>query len=320
MAPAPDTSKILQALADMAKTNTAAGMPPQASSSNVSNLQSAFTQHMPSSVNPASSVPPASQSVSGVPGAANGANPFGGLSSAPNFAQGMPNGQMGMQANAMPQGTSPEALQQQVQLLQMLQAQNVPQEQWATLLSVLMSAGAVGGGASNAAAQPWQAQNQGYAGRDDPSRDRNGYNDQYNIRSPSGRYRSHRSRSRSPTGWDRRREPSPPRRRDSPVYGDYGRDGGRGGRGVRGRGNDYRQRSPDRNRRSASPSRQGQDQSLPPPGPKNLQYDQSLPPNHIKGKPPRIRRYRINTHYSHSSQPNTICWWCHVSQGPCEPV
>lgn len=182
---AADTSKILKALADMAKTNTqAAGMPSQANTSNVPNLQNAYLQNMPSSVNSTPSVPPATQAVN-VPGAMNGANPFAGLmSSVPNFAQNigqtMPSGQTNMQANpTVPTGPTPAALQQQVQLLSMLQAQGVPQDQWAPLLQVLMQAGAAGG-APNAAAQSGYG---GY-GRDDPSRDRNGYNDQYNMRSP----------------------------------------------------------------------------------------------------------------------------------------
>ncbi|MCJ1450305.1 hypothetical protein MMC28_000635 [Mycoblastus sanguinarius] len=279
--PAADTSKILKALADMAKNTTATGtgVPSQANPSNVTNLQSTFPQNMPSSVNSAFSVPPVAQPVS-VPGAANGANPFAGLmSSAPSFPQNMASGQT-MQANPVtPQGTTPEALQQQLQLLQMLQAQGVPQEQWAPLLSALMATGAVGA-APNAAQPGWQ-QNGGYGGRDDPSRDRNRYNEPYNMRSPSDQYRSHRSRSRSPRGYDRDRRPdgSPPRRRDSPTYGEYGRDG-RGGRGGRGgRENGYRQRSPPPYRRSNSPH---QDQTLPPPGPKHLEYDRSLLPNNIK--------------------------------------
>lgn len=283
VAPRADTSQILKALADMAKTNTTAapGMPSQASPINVPNLQNAFQQRMNSSVNPATSAPHYVQPVN-VPGAAIGANPFAGvMSSAPNFAlnQGMAGGQTNVHANpVMPQGTAPEALQQQVQLIQMLQAQGVPQDQWATMLQVLMAAGTVGGGVPSVPAQPNWQQN---GGRDDSSRDRNGYDNSYNIRSPSGRYRDHRSRSRSPGGYNRRREPTPPRRRDSPSYGDYGR-GGRSGRQERSR-NEYRQRSPPAPyHRSDSPR---EEQALPPPGPRNLQYDLSLPPNHIKGKP-----------------------------------
>ena len=261
----------------MAKTNTTAApaMPSLASPINVPNLQNAYQQHLNTSVNPATSAP-YGQPVN-VPGAAVGANPFA-------VSQGMPGGQTNVHANQVtPQGTTPEALQQQVQLIQMLQAQGVPQDQWATVLQVLMAAGTVGGGISNAAAQPnWQ----------DASRDRNGYDNSYNMRSPSGRYRGHRSRSRSPSGYNRRREPTPPRRRDSPSYGDYGR-GGRSGRQERNR-NEYRQRSPAAPyRRSDSPI---QEQVFPPPGPRNLQYDHSLPPNHIKGKPSQPHeRGLINT-------------------------
>lgn len=280
-APRADTSQILKALADMAKTNTTApGMPSQATPINVPNLQNAYQQHMNPSVNPATSAPQYVQPVN-VPGAAIGANPFAGMiSSASNF--GMPGGQANVQPNpVMPQGTTPEALQQQVQLIQMLQAQGVPQDQWATVLQVLMAAGTVGGGVSSAPAQPSWQQN---GGRDDSSRDRNGYDNSYNTRSPSGRYTSHRSRSRSPSAYNRRRDPTPPRRRDSPSYGDYGR-GGRSGRQERNR-NEFRQRSPPAPyRRSDSPR---QEQVLPPPGPRNLQYDLSLPPNHIKGKPSQL--------------------------------
>ena len=290
-APRADTSQILKALADMAKTNTTAapGMPSQASSINVPNLQNAYQQHMNSSVNPGTPSAPQYVQPVNVPGAAIGANPFAGvMSSASNFGlnQGMPAGQTNVPANpVMPQGTTPEVLQQQVQLIQMLQAQGVPQDQWATLLQVLMAAGTVGGGAA-ASSAPVQPSWQPNAGRDDSSRDRNGYDNSYNIRSPSGRYRSHRSRSRSPSGYNRRRDPTPPRRRDSPSYGDYGR-GGRSGRQERNR-NDYRQRSPvGTYRRSDSPR---QEQTLPPPGPRNLQYDLTLPPNHIKGKPSQAHK------------------------------
>ncbi len=295
----------------MAKTNTTAtGMPAQTNPSNVPNFQNAFMQNIPSSVNSASSVLPG-QAVN-IPGVANGANPFAGMmSSVPNFGgQKMAHANMQTPLMQQAQGTTPAALQQQVQLLQMLQAQGVPQDQWAPLLAVLMQAGGAGG-----AAQP--AGFGGY-GRDDPSRDRNGYDNPYSMRSPSGRNRDHRSRSRSPGGYGRRRDGSP-RRRDSPVYGDYGRDGrGRGGSGRGGGGgrNDYRQRSPDnRYRRSDSPHRQEQ-QALPPPGPKHIEYDSSLLPNNIKGKFARtlMPANSTCTDATDSPQSNSLCWWSNVSQ------
>jgi len=290
----------------MAKTNTAAtGTPSQASSSNVSNFPNAFPQNMPSFVSTASTVPSATQAVN-VPGAANGASNLGGfMSSVPNFGLNMPsmaNGQPNMQANPMITQQN-QGLAQQVQFLQALQAQGVPQEQWAPLLAVLMNAG------GGAAAQPGLQQNGGY-GRDDSSRDRNGYSDSYSVRSPSGRYRD-RSRSRSPGGY-RRRDASPPRRRDSPVYGNFGRGDSRR-QGGGGRGSEYRQRSPqDRYSRSDSP----RDQKLPPPGPKIIQFDHSLPPNHIKGEccmhPHEV--HQLHTYHSRSPKSNSVRWWSHASR------
>lgn len=324
-APTPDTSAILKALADMAKSNTAGpGMPSQASSNNVSNIQNPFTHNMSSSVNPNPAVPPITQAVS-VPGFANGVLPSVGPSSVSNLPQNLFNGQLNMQPNAVipPGGASvtPESLQQQFQIIQALQAQNVPPDQWAAVLSVLMSSqtGAAPNPSNFGTQQGWQQPNGGY-GRDEPSRDRNGYNDQY-MRSPPGRYRNPRSRSRSPQGWERRCEPSPPRRRDSPVYGDYSGDpSGRNGRGNysrqgrgRGAGNDYRQRSPppDRFRRSASPHRQ--EQTLPPPGPKWIEYDRSLGEGNIKGKNRLLNPENQSSHLSSIKQ-NVVCWRRHVSR------
>ena len=299
----------------MAKANTSAGSAPQVNPT-VPNLGSAFQQNMPSSVNSAPPVPQASPAVN-VPGAMNGTNPFAGLmSSVPNFAQNIMASGQTMQPNpVMPANTSPAALQTQVQLLQMLQAQGVPQEQWAALLQVLMSAGAAGS-VQTAAAQPSWPQNGGYV-RDDQSRDRNGYGDQFSMRSPSGRYRDHRSRSRSPGGYGRRRD-SPPRRRDSPIYGEYGRDGRGGSRRQGGGRSEYRQRSPqDRYRRSDSPRRH--EQALPPPGPKRVEYDSTLPPNHIKGRPhaPSPPNYKHHTNNQISLKSHTLCRRSHVSRVCC---
>ena len=286
----------------MAKTNTAAaGMPPQPSSNNVTTSQNTFGQNMPPSVNPPPpSLPPVVQAVS-VPGPA-GVLPFAGLSSAaPNYPANLSMGQSSMpSAPMMPQTqgpgpVTPDAFQQPLQILQALQAQGVPQDQWATVLSFLMSSGAVPAPNTNFPPQQpptWQ-QNGAYnnAPREEPSRDRNGFNDPY-MRSPPGRVRN-RSRSRSPAGWDRRRDATPPRRRDSPVYGDYdgdgsGRNNNRGNYGRQNRGNgagnDYRQRSPtqDRFHRSASPRRP--DNGLPVPGPKWMEFDKTMAEGTIKGE------------------------------------
>lgn len=288
--PAPqqqNTSAILAALANMAKQNTAApatsGVPAQASMNNVLNAQNGHPQPTPSSVDQLAS-------------ATNGqaVNPLGAL-----FA-GMSNGAQSQNQNqvpgippqnplaaflpqaqvpAMPQNTPlGQDAQQQFQLLQLMAAQGIPPDQWATALQLLNLQSTGGqnmntGGLPNFPA-PLPANSWG--GRNEvPSRD------EY-IRSPTGQYRR---RSRSP-GWDRRRDVSPPPRRGSPVYGEYrgespGRNrGDRDGRGGR-RGNDYRQRSPPgRRRRSPSPPRK--EQPLPPPGQKLIEWDYSLGKGMIK--------------------------------------
>ncbi|KAL8996192.1 MAG: hypothetical protein Q9169_004258 [Polycauliona sp. 2 TL-2023] len=287
-APPADTSAILKALADMAKTNT--GTPIQASTSNVTNFQNAFPQNMPAPVNQTPSVLPASRTL-GFPGVNGGAPPFVGSSSAPgNFPPNVSHQPPNMQLPApMPaQGNGAQAMtpevQQQLEILKVLQAQGVPQDQWATVLSVLMAQ--AGGGLPNQQAAPqhgWQPSGAGYG---DPSRDRNGF-DKQPLQSPPGRFRNPRSRSRSPVAWDRRNA-SPTRRRDSPVYGEYGRDAQNSDRGGFGRhdrgrgGNQFRQRSPDRNRRSPSPRRAMHDGGLPPPGPKLVEYDPNLRQGTIK--------------------------------------
>lgn len=287
-APAQDTSAILKALADMAKSNTTApGGSSQASSHNVTNAQNLYPQNVPLSVNQNGSVPQ-NQAV-GVPGAVNPAMPFTGASNNPNLAHTLSNmtsGQSTVQGGSLlPAGMTPEVFQQQLQLLQLLQAQGIPQEQWGTVLSAFMS-GAAGGaampGVTNAAyaAPNWQ-QNHGYGGNDQ-SRDRSSFHDQ----TPSSGNRRQRSRSRSPSRWGDRRDVTPPRRRDSPVYGDYRgnttRDSGRGDYGAqggrRGQGDSYRRRSPDRYRRSPSPRQH----NIPPPGPKWIEYDRTLGDGMIK--------------------------------------
>ena len=270
----------------MAKTNTAAsGVTSQASTRNVTNPPNNYAQNVPSSVNPNPSVP--SEPTVGVPGATNSAVQFAGTGNQSNSSQNPPNssnGQSGTQGAPTAAPGLPD-MQQQVALLQYLQAQGVPQDQLVTALTMVMANGGNLPPMPNnnyTPQQPGWQQNQGYG--NEQSRDQNGNNDQY-MRSPSGQFRNTRARSRSPRAWDNRREATPPRRRDSPVYGEYegGRDGRGGfGRGGRGRGDSYRQRSPDRFRRSPSPRRQSN--ALPAPGPKLIEYDYSLGSERIKGK------------------------------------
>ncbi|RMZ86771.1 hypothetical protein DV736_g6002, partial [Chaetothyriales sp. CBS 134916] len=141
-------------------------------------------------------------------------------------------------------------------ILQTLAKQGIPPDQWATVLQMLPRQGVQGAAPlPPTQANSWGGQNGA------SSRDRD-----VPMRSPPSQ---NRRRSRSP-GVDRRRDLSPRRRRDSPGVDTY--------RDAR-RGNDYRQRSP---RRRPSPAPARADSSLPPPGPKNLQWDRSLPRGHIR--------------------------------------
>lgn len=305
--PAPDTSSILKALADMAKQNPAApaapAVPAQSNPLGALAQQSAAPQAVSSSVDQTSQAPVSQAAVN--PFAAGSMQaPFAGLGNvAQNPALVQPQSQshtpnpltaQNPLAALLPQSTAApaqpaapamggDALQQQFQLLQLLAAQGIPQEQWGTALQILSLSNAanMGNAPGQAAAGytnlPGQNVNAWGSRPDSQSRDDR---DRDYMRSPPGQYRR---RSRSP-GWDRRRDLSPPRRRDSPVYGEYhgdspGRRGDMRGRRI----NDYRQRSPPgRRRRSPSPPRK--DPTLPPPGPKLIEWDYSIGQGMIKGK------------------------------------
>ncbi|GES65629.1 RNA binding protein Nrd1 [Aspergillus terreus] len=299
---APDTSSILKALADMAKQNTAA--PPAPAVPAQTSPLSALSQPQGAASQPVSSVEPPANGHAGVnPFAAGAMAPFAALSNvAQNPALVQPQSQsqtpnpLGAAQNPLaallPQATAapaqttpslgPDALQQQLQLLQLLAAQGIPQEQWATALQLLSFSNAANMGNVAAGQVPGfnlGAQNvNAWGGRaDSQSRDFDRDRERDYMRSPPGGYRR---RSRSP-GWDRRRDVSPPRRRDSPVYGEYHGDSpGRRGDPRGRRGNDYRQRSPPgRRRRSPSPRK---DPNLPPPGPKLVEWDYSIGQGNIK--------------------------------------
>ncbi|KAI1622067.1 hypothetical protein EDD37DRAFT_504540 [Exophiala viscosa] len=263
--PQQDTSAILEALKNMAKQNAAAAPPPVAAPASLNNLLGAQT----GTPQPNSTVNPGS-----APTAANGhaVNPLGAL-----FA-GMNNGaQSQSPANvsqnplaaflpqpqapvAMPQNPAPinQDAQTQLQLLQLLAAQGVPPDQWATALQLLNMQNANGG--ANAMPFPPPAQANNWNG---------GQSRDATTRSPPGQFRR---RSRSP-GFDRRRDLSPRRHRDSPGADQFRND--RDGR------RDYRQRSPP-GRRRRSPSPPASDPNLPPPGPKSITFDRSLSKGHIK--------------------------------------
>jgi protein NRD1 len=268
----------------MAKQTTAAppasGLPAQASMNNLLGAQNGLPQSTPSSVDQG-------------PSAANGqaVNPLGALfagmsngvqSQNQNQAQNvaaqnplaslLPRAQVPTMPQATPLGQDP---QQQFQLIQLMAAQGIPPDQWGTALQLLALQGANGqsnvGGVPNFAPPPPGANGWGGQSRDAQGPDY--------MRSPPSQYRR---RSRSP-GWDRRRDLSPPRRRDSPVYGDYRGDAAGRNRDDRGgrRGNEYRQRSPP-GRRRRTPTPPPKDVPLPPPGVKNVQFDPSIGKGNIK--------------------------------------
>ena len=305
-----DTSSILKALADMAKQNTPAPAAPAAPAP--ANPLAALNPHGVTPQPVSTSVDQASQPASTQAGvnpyaaSAMAANPFAALGNmAQNPAMVQPQSQSQTPPNLMaaaqnplaallPQSTAapaqptptlgPDALQQQLQLLQLLAAQGIPQDQWATALQILTLSNATnmanmpGQPAAGFSGLPGQTMNAWGSRPDSQTRDLDPRDTERDyMRSPPGHYRR---RSRSP-GWDRRRDVSPPRRRDSPIYGEYHGDSpGRRGGDARGR-RDYRQRSPQgRRRRSPSPRNE---HSLPPPGPKLIEWDYSIGQGNMKG-------------------------------------
>ncbi|EGC48202.1 conserved hypothetical protein [Histoplasma capsulatum var. duboisii H88] len=282
---------------------------------------SQIPQAMPASVDPAAQQPngQAVNPFAAAAAAGNLANQFAGLSNMAQNPSIFPNqgqasaaasnplaavaaaAQQNPLAALMPQaGALPPETLQQLSLLQLMAAQGIPQDQWATALQILSLSNTASSGMVNMnpatalaafAQQPAASQNTwSTPAPDSLSRDRDRDRDHRSsrehdredyVRSPPGGYRR---RSRSP-GWDRRREVSPPRRRDSPVYGEYHGDSpgrNRDTRDSRGRRpGEYRQRSPPgRRRRSPTPPRK--EATLPPPGPKFLEWDYSIGQGNIK--------------------------------------
>lgn len=345
--PPPDTASILanlQALANLPKPNSSlsVGNPVQGSSTNNVSFPAVTMAQSAPPVNSGYSMPAAGSAVN-APAPINGGVMSYGL---PNFASHTPFPQPPAQPPMMPQngqnmGGADGGLQQQLQILSALKAQGIPEAQWPALLSVLMqsqnSAGGNNAGAAAVGMPPQQQQHMAQApygggNREDPSRDRNGY-DQFIRSPPGGRYRD-RSRSRSPRRGDRYRDGSPPRR-GSPVYGDYGGRDGANRRQDRGRGAPgTRQRSPDRGMRS------------PPPQDNNigsyerlLEYDPSIGEGMIKGKCILLHSYLLSlrldmsklgasvrlafsirvsrlTTQTYSPESHSIRWRSHVSSHP----
>ncbi|KAK5941007.1 hypothetical protein PMZ80_006284 [Knufia obscura] len=191
-------------------------------------------------------------------GMANGAQPQASQAAPPNpLAALFPQQQQQQQAPALPTPAQvgPDA-QATLQLVQLMAQQGIPPDQWAAALQVLNAQK----GALPFPPPPISGQHA--FGQPPQSRDRDGL-----TRSPQ----NGRRRSRSPDYGRRGGRPG------SPGF-DRQRNGsdGRNGR----RGNEYRQRSPDRRRRSPSPQNQTQD--LPAPGEKFIEWDHNLPKDTIK--------------------------------------
>jgi protein NRD1 len=270
-APQQDTSAILAALANMAKQNPGAqanaGLPGQSSLNNMLGAQNGNAA-LPPNVNgvPTANGQPVNPLGALFAGMSNGAQQTQGLAPSNPFAAFIPQPQA---PPVLPQAApvaapGSDAQQQQIQLLQILAAQGVPPDQWATALQLLNMQTAQPQTGVPSIPFPGSVPANAWPGQNSSSRDAF-------TRSPPSQYRR---RSRSP-GWERRRDPSPRRRRESPVYGDQRNGTDRDGD----RGNAYRRRSPPRRRQSPSPPKE---QALPPPGPRNIEWDRAMPQGCIK--------------------------------------
>ncbi|TAQ84900.1 hypothetical protein B7494_g6772 [Chlorociboria aeruginascens] len=243
-----NTSSILEALANMARqNNTAPPMPAVPSTSNqdsLYNVSNAQNTQAPlgATLNQPLQFPPFQAPVN-VPAAfAPPVQGQGPNSAAQNFASNQ----------STPFAAAPvvpaAGFQQQLMLIKALADQGFPPDKIAGIIA------AMGPGAIPPPPSQFPVQNQtqnaqnAWGSRTEESRDRSGYEA---VKSPQGRYRR-RSRSPSPSrAWNARDSPAA-RRRDEPHY-EYDRESPGRSRGSRGRGSDYRQRSPPRRGQSPSP-------------------------------------------------------------------
>ena len=289
-AAAPNTSSILAALANMARQNTSAA-PPNAFAQNqdsplkVSDGQNTIAQqatalnqqqvsqfpHIPTPVNVPMATFAHQAPTPAAPNFPSNTNPFTGLPPVP------------------PPPYLDPAFQHQLMIIKMLKEQGITDDNIPAVLAAMNGQGIAQlgtGGLPPVSATQFPVQNQlssaqnGQTGwgakQQEESRDHE-RKILENIRSPD-RYRR-RSRSRSPLrGWNDR-DNSPSRRRDGPNYDFDGDSPGRnrGAEDRRGRGNDYRQRSPPRHGRSPTPPRSFGS------GEKWIGHDYSIGKNNIKG-------------------------------------
>lgn len=286
-----NTSSILEALANMARQNTSApvasaNIPAPSNSYSMPSVPNVPAQQM-AYINPPFPFPSSTQPVNvPAPTATFPPQPQGSSNSAQSFPSN-PAVPYAAAAPSVPQETS-AALQQHILLFKTLADQGIPQDQWAGIIAALNAVQGVGNATGGLLSQPQVVSNQnqnGWGVRPDESRDRDAYTTQ--ARSPTGRYRR-RSRSLSPPRtWGARDSPSS-RRRDESGYGDYDRGRDSPGRShnddrTRGRGNEYRQRSP-RARRGRSPTPPGNyDKGQMPKGEKWVDYDPTIGEENIKG-------------------------------------
>ncbi|KAI0536890.1 hypothetical protein GGR58DRAFT_373231 [Xylaria digitata] len=198
---------------------------------------------------------------------------------ASNQVPGFPGVASGAPSAAAAGGVDPN-IQQQVMLIKLLADQGVPVDKIPLIIAGIQNGGATGATVPQSVPPSMPPQPQLQPGqqpygsswgqdsfRQDESRDRS-FNQ---VRSPP-RYHD-RSRSRSPPRhWDQRG-------RDYGGFGPNSPGGGRmDDRDRRGRGAEYRQRSPQgRHGRSPTPP-----QDFPRPGAKWVEIDRSLPQGHIK--------------------------------------
>jgi protein NRD1 len=208
-------------------------------------------------------------------------------------------------AHAPPAAGLDPNVQQQVMLIQLLASQGVPLDKIPAIVAGMQNNNAAAPPPTVPTPQPGHApQHGGGWGQDGfgtgDSRDRPEYG---NVRSP-GRY-NRRSRSRSPARhWESR---DSPRGRNGRDFGGYGRDSP--DRDHRGKGQDYRQRSP--------PGRWGRSHTPPhshgPPATKWVEFDASLPSGHIRGTYSRRGTHDSSLTMSYSTEQNVVCGRRHVS-------
>lgn len=290
---APNSTAIMEALANLARQNATvppSNPPVQAQNpalSVLSSLQNVASQYklpappMNQFQQPPYSMPPILQQT-------NTATPVPPFSYPPQppvqQPQVQPVGMPFLGALAQPPAAAPldPQTQQQVMLIKALHSQGIPYDKIPGVIAALKSgqngaalaalaAPAAPAAPATAPAQNYYATGQGWGGPVQPndSHDQHRYND--GTRSPN-RYQG-RSRSRSPgRRWDSRGSSRGGRDNGS----DYGRQDDRDSRG---RGSDYRQRSPvSRNGGNSGHSRSPQHN----PSEKWIQYDKSMPKGHIK--------------------------------------